>query len=244
MTDHPPGPPTPEPIEPIEPMDAHSARVPSSDAAPDDQAAQLEAEAVLERADLDGHTMEELGDYLDRGRTPVIHSIETSPACQQAMADMVRLQEISRTALEVEAAREPIRDDNWVTRIMDLISIDAQAGRDIPYADSVERSSGRSAVVVTEGAIRGIVRSAGDLFDGILLGRCRLEGDVTIPREPIRIVVDASVFWGTNIPELVDAVREEILVALLLHTELNVTAVDVIVYDLQFREREDPEETR
>ena len=42
-------------------------------------------------ADLDGHTIDELGEYLDRGRIPFDPSIEASPGCQLALQSMERL---------------------------------------------------------------------------------------------------------------------------------------------------------
>jgi hypothetical protein len=85
---------------------------------------------------------------------------------------------------------------------------------------------------LTEGAVRAIIRAAGDQFDGIILGRCQLLGDVTEPEEPIRVTVEASVLWGQNIPRLVGHVRDAITHALRTHTRLNITAVDITVQDL------------
>lgn len=44
--------------------------------------------------------------------------------------------------------------------------------------------------------MRGLVRSAGDAIPGVLIGRCRLDGDVTVPGSPIRIEAEVSVPYG------------------------------------------------
>lgn len=44
---------------------------------------------------LDGHSIEELSDYLDSGRTPRNRSIEASPGCQSALQAMERLRDLA-----------------------------------------------------------------------------------------------------------------------------------------------------
>lgn len=177
---------------------------------------------------LDGHTIEQLSDYLDRDRTPPDLSIEHSPGCQIALTALMRLRTLSQTILESEAAAEPVRDERWIDSILNRISLESHAGRKIPYAVSTLSRQ----LAITEGAVRGIVRSAGDSVGDAIIGRCRLSGDVTALGEPITVSVEISVFWGRALSETIARVREAILRDLAKHSQLNVVAIDVTVQDL------------
>lgn len=179
--------------------------------------------------DLDGHSVEELSDYLDRDRIPPDTSIENSAGCRIALASLTRLRDISAAWIEAEAAQERPRDDGWVQQILAHIGHEARAGRNIP----LHHPSPNARLAITEGAVRGIVRAAGDRLGGIIIGRVRLNGDVTIPGEPITISIDATAFWGHNIPDAVETVRDGIFAALITHTELTVARIDVAVHDIQ-----------
>ena len=85
-----------------------------------------------ERDDLDGHTIDELSDYLDRGRTPLDPSIEGSAGCRIALGSLERLRQISQSLVEVDAAAEAPRNDDWLGGILESIGREARAGRDIP----------------------------------------------------------------------------------------------------------------
>ncbi|CAD5989488.1 hypothetical protein [Agreia sp. COWG] len=180
--------------------------------------------------DLDGHTIDELSDYLDGGRTPLDPSIENSPGCRIALASLERLRQISLSLVEADAAAEPPRNDDWIGGILESIGREARAGREIP----LQHPSPLAQLSITEGAVRGLIRSAGDRSGGLLIGRCRLDGDVTVPGEPITITIDASVFWGERIKQTVDRARGAIYSELLKHTELTIAAIDITVHDLHF----------
>ncbi|WP_165066706.1 Asp23/Gls24 family envelope stress response protein [Marisediminicola senii] len=194
-------------------------------------------DALFDGKSLDGHSIDELSDYLDRGRTPADPAIDSSPGCQIALAGLARLRAMSETLVETDAAAEPARDDSWVSGILDNIELEAHAGRDIP----IQHSAPAARLVITEGAVRGLIRAAGDSVGGILIGRCRLDGDVTVPGEAIGVRIDASVFFGERIPEIVARVREAIYTELLRHTELNFTSIDVTIHDVH-HVRSSPEE--
>ena len=179
--------------------------------------------------DLDGHSVEELSDYLDQGRIPPDKSIENSAGCRIALAALTRLRDRSAAWIESEAAREGSRDDGWVRQILAHIGHEAHAGRSIP----LRHSSPDARLAITEGAVRGLVREAGDRLGGIIIERVRLNGDVTIPGEPIEISIDATAFWGHSIPDAVQTVRDGILAALTTHTELTVARIDVAIHDIQ-----------
>ncbi|MBC7595826.1 MAG: Asp23/Gls24 family envelope stress response protein [Kineosporiaceae bacterium] len=178
--------------------------------------------------DLDGHSVEELSDYLDQDRIPPNTSIENSAGCRIALAALTRLRDRSAAWIESEAAREESRDDGWVKQILAHIGYEAHAGRDIP----LRHSSPHARLAITEGAVRGIVRAAGDRLGGIVVERVRLNGDVTILGEPIEISIDATALWGHSIPDAVAAVREGILAALTTHTELTIARIDVAIHDI------------
>ncbi|MCU1407779.1 MAG: hypothetical protein JWQ43_4082 [Glaciihabitans sp.] len=190
-------------------------------AAPDDEGQQN---------DLAGHTIEELGDYLDAGCQPSDPSIDDSPGCQIALAALGRLRTLSVAMLEAEALDEPPRDDSWLTAIVNNIGLDARAGRDIP----IQHSAPSARLSVTEGAVRGMIRAAGDSVAGVIIGSCRLDGDVTVPGEPITVRLEASVAWGAPMVDVANQVRRAVYTEMLRHTELTIVAIDVTIHDVMF----------
>ena len=185
---------------------------------------------VLDESALDGHTVDELSDYLDSGRSPVNFSIESSPGCQLALAALERLRTFTRGLLDEEARLEPEPSDDWMRRVMSRIAIEAHAGRDIPIASPEPDAH----LVLTEGAVRGLVRAAGDVVDGAIVGRCTISGDVGVPGAPVAVHVDLSVRWGSRMPDVASRVRASIQRELAMHTELVVTAVDVTIQDVRY----------
>lgn len=183
----------------------------------------------LEPTDLDGHTIEELADYLDAGRTPRDRSIEESPGCQLALDALQRLHGLGSELLDAETAAEPEVDPTWVERVLSGIAMDARAGRRIPFASEEPDTD----LGITEGAVRGLIRAAEAAVPGLLIGRCRLTGDVTAAGAPIRIEIDASALHGQSIPAVADRLRDEVDRALRMHTELNVTAIDIAIRDIR-----------
>lgn len=187
---------------------------PSADGTPDD--------------DLDGYTMEELGDYLDRDRTPVDPAIENSASCRLALSGMTRLRELSQSALAREARAIPGRDETWISGLLDTIKSEITSGRDIP----VSHPDPSLRLAVTEAAVRGMIRRAGDTMGGIIMGRCTLDGDVTTPGQPIRVDVTASIEFGLSVDSAAGQLRDRIRSALTRHTELVVDAIDVTIDDV------------
>lgn len=182
----------------------------------------------LEPENLDGHSIEELSDYLDTDQYPANPSIDQSPGCQMALQALARLRTTAQSLLTADIAANTSRDDSWIRNIMASIGMEARAGRDIPLA----HTSSTADLIITEGALRGVIRTAGDNVQGALIGRVKLDGDVTTPREPIVILVNMSVLAGQSIPATADQVRAAIQVELTRHTELNVLSVDITVQDL------------
>lgn len=186
--------------------------------------------SALDPANLDGHTIAELSDYVDAERTPTNFSIESSPGCQIALSALERLWEVTTHVLETQAAAEPAPADSWVKGIMDRIVLEARAGRDIP----ISHSSTTARLAMSEGAVRGMIRAAGGSVPGVLVGRCQLDGDVAVPGEPITITVDISVAWGVTLHDAADQARAAIQRQLRKHTELTIAAVHIAVQDVRF----------
>jgi len=182
----------------------------------------------LDPGDLDGHTIEELTDYLDAGRTPTDLSIEESPGCVLALDALERLRALTPELIARDEAAEPEPDAGWIQSILSGIAMDARSGRRIPLAAPDEWSD----LAITEGAVRGLIRAAENVFPGILIGRCRLHGDVTDQDAVIGVEVEVSVPFGEPIAQLAERLREEIAQRLSAHTRLAVEAIDITVHDI------------
>lgn len=209
----------------------------------DDQESDDVAEGLLDGLDpgsLDGHTVEELSDYLDAGRSPRNPDIENSPGCVIALDALTRLRAATWSMLEAEAAEDTGRDEVWIKNVMENISREARAGRDIPIS-SVDP---RVRLTLTEGSVRGLIRAAGDGVGGAIVGRVRLDGDVSVEGEPIAIDVTASGVFGRNLLQLAQEMRDVIGAALRQHTELNVTSIDVTIQDVHSRRTASTEDPR
>jgi uncharacterized alkaline shock family protein YloU len=182
-----------------------------------------------EQAGLNGHTIEQLSDYLDSGRTPADPSINDSPDCEIALRGLERLRRAQQVLLDRDLERESLRDDGWVASILNNITLEAHAGREIPLT----HPSPTARLVVTEGAVRGILRETGDRMQNVFVGRCVLVGDITEPGASIAIRVDVTVFPDENIPRLAEQLRQAMFASLGKYTELIVSAIDITVSDLQ-----------
>lgn len=77
-----------------------------------------------------GYTIEDLSDYLDRGRTPRNPAIEDSPECRLALSAIERLRSASRSLIETDAANTPAPSESWFTSIICHISREVRADRD------------------------------------------------------------------------------------------------------------------
>ncbi|MDO5082502.1 hypothetical protein EII34_00605 [Arachnia propionica] len=176
--------------------------------------------------DLDGHTLEELGTYLESGRNPRIESIEQSPGCQLALESLERLNRLTAEMIREDEALEAA-DDSWVDWILSGIALDARAGRRIPYDVPTPHDLG-----ITEGAVRGLVRQVEEKLDGVIIGRCRLDGDVETLGAPVTVVIEVCMPLKRSIPEMAEQLRTEILSDVGTHTDLHVAAVDIVVTDV------------
>ncbi|MGO8608821.1 hypothetical protein ACC848_38270, partial [Rhizobium johnstonii] len=102
-----------------------------------------------------GYSLEELAAYHDRGRIPAIPAIEGDPQFRAVLDSMDRLGALSRDLLERESAVE--LEESWFQTILGEVARESRAGRDLPMAAGED-----VLLVMTEGAVRGLVRDAGD----------------------------------------------------------------------------------
>jgi uncharacterized alkaline shock family protein YloU len=183
---------------------------------------------------LDGHTIESLTDYLERDRLPHDPLIESSPAAQHALAALSRLRAVAPKVILADADHFAPKNDNWITRILDQIGVQAHAGRDIPIVHDVEGA----VLSISEGAVRGIIRDTGDATEGLLVERSRLRGDVETPGAPIEIFVVVSTFAGSDATRVIAEFQQRVEEALHNHTSLTITQVIVRVHNTELTEEE------
>lgn len=185
-------------------------------------------ELGVEPEDLDGHTIEELDDYLVAGRRPRNASIENSAGCQLALEALERLHGLTPDLVADDTAHEEPADEGWVQSIMAQIAVNVRPGRRIPLSTDLPGAD----LAITEGAVRGVIRSAEDAVPGVVIGRCQIIGDVTDPAAPVEISVEVSVPYGRPVARLTDLLRQEIHDRVGRHTELIVTGIDITVRDI------------
>jgi hypothetical protein len=170
-------------------------------------------------------SLEELSDYLDAGREPVRPEIEGDPEAAAALARLTALRAASRDLLDADASGA---DDSWITGVLASIRTTAHAGRDIPVPDDDPAST----LVVTEGALRGLVRALGDEVPGVVVRRTRFTGDVTVPGGPVDVEVSIVATADASVRDRAEALRAAVEVALLEHAPFVVRSVVVRVADL------------
>ena len=189
-----------------------------------------------------GFGLDELAAYRERGRTPAIPAIDDNAECQAVLDSLERLGELSRELVERDAAALPV-DENWLAGILNAIAFEVRAGNDIefpvePENEPADPGTGASTrLTITEGAIREIVRWAGDSVPDVLVGRVVLVGDATDPSSEISIAVTISAAFPAPLAERADAVRIAVAGALLAHTPLRVVRVDVTVGEIHLPSR-------
>jgi uncharacterized alkaline shock family protein YloU len=176
---------------------------------------------------LDGFTIAELSDYLDRGRTPRDASIEASPAAQNALAALSRLRTVAPRIIDADATTFAARDENWITRILDQIGVQARAGRDIPIPHDVPGAR----LAITEGAVRALVREAGDETDGLIVERTHLDGELERAHAQVDVQVVVSIFADAEKAPVIAEFQERVRRALETHTDLSLRRVTVRVHD-------------
>jgi uncharacterized alkaline shock family protein YloU len=172
-----------------------------------------------------GYSLEQLSAYFDSGREPAIEAIETNAECQAVLGSLEKYSSLSRELVSRDAAANSGIDETWFGSLIASVTREVKAGRDIPLSSSDPHTR----LSITEGAIRGLVRAAGDSIAGVLVGRCVLTESGP---DEVTVLVSISVLLGTPVHVAAEAVRQAVFTALLKHTELTVAAVNVTVDDV------------
>jgi hypothetical protein len=168
-----------------------------------------------------GYSLDELSAYLDRGRSPAIAAIDTNAECRALLDGMQRLGSLSRSLVEHDSAIAPQPAPGWLETVMSSVTLEVRAGRDIPYpaaTASVELS-------ISEGAVRELVRRAGDGVPGVLVGRVRVADE--------RVELSVSAVADRPLRLIADEVRAAVQAELQRHTPVNPAAVDVTIADVR-----------
>lgn len=172
-----------------------------------------------------GYTLEELSEYHDRGRLPAIAAIDGDPQCRAVLDSMDRLGALSRELVETDAAQG--LEESWFEQIIGEVARESRAGRDLPLETGDDVT-----VVVTEGAVRGLVRDAGDGVDGVLVERV----DVTVEDGRVDVALTVSVLYGLALAAVAAQVRAEVRAAIAGSAAWSVGEIDVTIDSLRMRE--------
>ena len=165
---------------------------------------------------------------------PAIAANDTDAEAQAVLASLERFGVLSRELVGRES--EPV-PEGWFDKVMRDVTRELRAGRDIPLSAPDERVE----MVITEGAIRELVREAGDAVPGVLVGRTTVSGDIEQLGGAVSVRVTISVLFGRRLAEASAAVRHAVSTALGAHTTLRVTQVDVVVDNVHTAEKSEGE---
>ncbi|MHA7271354.1 Asp23/Gls24 family envelope stress response protein [Arthrobacter sp. HLT1-20] len=175
-----------------------------------------------------GRHIEDLSDYLDTGASPDAEHIDHCPQCQARLAGLRSLNAAAMALLDDDVAVAAAEDSGWLDGILANLQLETRAGRSIPLAGGELEDLSE-----TEGSVIAMVRAVGDSLGGVLIGRCRLEGDVSIPGAPVEVNINVSARYGYQLPWLAQELRDAVWAQLLVETELNVAAVNVAFTDMR-----------
>lgn len=174
-----------------------------------------------------GYTLEEIADYHERGRVPAIPAIDGDPQCRAVLDSMDHLGTLSRQLLERDAEVEI--EESWFQKILGEVARESRAGRDLPMDDGDD-----ALLVMTEGAVRGLVRDAGDSVDGVLVERVEVRIDEGA-HGSVDVALSISVLHGVPLPAAAEQVRTEVRRALIASATWTVGSVDVTIDSLRMR---------
>lgn len=179
----------------------------------------------LEPEDLDGHTLDELDDYLDRDRVPADPSIDNSPSCQIALGALQRLRDIAGDYLDRDDASTGT-DADWISSVLASLPFDTRAGRHFPYDTLAQHVHAH----VTEAALRGLIRATGDDVPGLLIGTVDIRVDES--GQCADLWIEAAVVWGTSLPGTDAVLRTRLREVLPLHAPFAVGRIDLRIVEL------------
>ncbi|RAX16658.1 Asp23/Gls24 family envelope stress response protein [Pseudarthrobacter sp. AG30] len=182
-----------------------------------------------------GHTLEELSIYLDTGEFADPHHLESCPECRNGLDSLRRLSAAGNELFASDVAAAGSGTDEWMKDILANLALELRPGRTIPLRsdDSADTLS------ETEGAVLALVRSVADNLPGTVAGRVKLDGDVTLPGEPVTVRVDLAVLFGQHLMDSAASLRQDLAEALARHTELTIAAIDITITDVIDAPREE-----
>jgi uncharacterized alkaline shock family protein YloU len=175
-----------------------------------------------------GRRIEDLSDYLDTGFSADAAHIDHCPQCQARLAGLRSLGAAALELMDDDVASAAAEGSGWLEGMLANLRLETRAGRSIPLAGGP-----MDELTETEGAVIAMVRSVGDSLGGVLIGRCRLEGDVGVAGAPVEVGINVSARFGFPLQSLAEELRSAVFAELLVHTELNVVAVHVAFTDMR-----------
>lgn len=175
-----------------------------------------------------GRRIEDLSAYLDTGVSADSEHIEHCPQCQARLAGLRSLSAAALDLMADDVASAGADGAGWLDGMLANLRLETRAGRPIPLSGGP-----LDELTETEGAVVAMIRSVGDSLDGVLIGKCRLEGDVSVAAAPVEVHLNVSARYGYPLQPLAQELRTAVLVELLMHTELNVMAVNVAFTDIR-----------
>lgn len=174
-----------------------------------------------------GRSIEDLSDYLETGQSPDADHIEHCPQCQARLSGLRSLSAAASAMKDDDVALAADDSSGWLDGMLANLRLETRAGRSIPVAGDVLDD-----LTQTEGSVLALVRAVGDSLGGMLIGRCRLVGDVTVPGEEIEVNINVSARYGLPMPKLAKQLRDTVKRRLRSETELNIVAVNVSFIDI------------
>lgn len=178
-------------------------------------------------------TLEELSDYLASGCNPPREEIDSDPEARHALAQLRRLTKLTN---ELTMDTADVDDETpWWLNVLHNLSTETRTGRLVPLTTQVDGAEH----FITEGAIKALIRDAGDAVPGALLGRIRFDGDIEQPQAPVVVDIDVTIKAHTVIPEAAEQIRHAALESLSHHSSLKVAAINVTISDVFYPQEGD-----
>lgn len=198
-----------------------------------------------------GRDVDDVWDNIDH--PPSLHEAGC-PDCQAARADLAALNTATQQMVMTDAADPTLRvDPDVLDNIVAIARSEVRRGNKIPLRRPV---SGQLAgeLTISEQTIATLVRRVSDQIPEIEARRCHvrpapidarsLEADpsASVPAGPTQVTIDLSltVLSGVQIGELVNTLRNRIILAVAAEIGVEVTRVDITVDDLHDPVAEQP----
>ncbi|MFW0107652.1 Asp23/Gls24 family envelope stress response protein [Rothia sp. P6271] len=153
--------------------------------------------------------------------------IDQCPVCTQRVKALRKLGTLTAELSEHDL-KEQNKDTSWIDTLLNNIALETKAGRSIPLRSDNEFDR----LTQTEGSVISAIRSAADELEDVVIGKCHLDGDVTVIDSPITVNVTASIRFGTVIDNAAEELRTLILKEIERISELNVQMVNVTIQDI------------